>query len=290
MASADDVFHGFCKGCVDEPKNCPLAKNMTVDELQNSLYKALDDLKHNPIPIPNPEFPGGGNLVDYSIVKAFIHRQLYFVSGWPALATMLESVISRDVEGLAESGLAGAATADLLDAESQLGIKCGDVLPSGRADGIKELAPTYLARHRLSRISGDIADQVLFRCAQWKLPAKERYSGNFDVQPKNPVLVVNNRYDPVTPLVSARNVTETIHGSVLLEQNAYGVSLRDGWCTARHWLTRLSIPLQGRSRCAQLRPLGLTLSTGIFLSPGLCVMLTFLCLMRQPGGETSSRP
>lgn len=51
-----------------------------------------------------------------------------------------------------------------------------------------------------------------FRCAQWKLPAKERYDGDFDVGTRNPVLIINNRFDPVTPLASARNQSSAQRG------------------------------------------------------------------------------
>ena len=237
MASTDDVFKGFVKGCVEAPKSCALAGNKTAEELEESLYDFFEDLKENPIPIPSPATPGGGTLVDYTMVKAIILRNLNFPSTWPGISKMIADAQAGDgtafltgeiPEGAAAvTAIAASAPlvpkADKSPGESQHGVKCGDVLV--HADKLEDVLPTIEKRHELSRFGGDVADQVLMQCAQWKLPAKERYDGDFNkVKTKNPVLVINNRYDPVTPLVSAQNITETLEGSVLVEQNSYGVS------------------------------------------------------------------
>jgi hypothetical protein len=72
---------------------------------------------------------------------------------------------------------------------------------------------------------GDAADYLPMDCAQWRMPAKERYEGGFEVQTKGRVLVIGNKGDPVTPLASARNVSAGLVGSVVLEHGGYGVSL-----------------------------------------------------------------
>ena len=66
--------------------------------------------------------------------------------------------------------------------------------------------------------------------------ATERYAGNFAVKTKNPILVVSNSLDPVTPLVSAQNMTETFEGARLLVSDGYGhVSFGNpNVCMARH--------------------------------------------------------
>lgn len=210
----DDVFKGFCKGCVAKPEACPLAGNLTAEQLEEFLYTTLDDLKANPIPVVDPAMPGGGTLLDYSFVKAYFLRQLNFPSQWPSVAKMLAGAAAGGAEDTPSSEGQGAD-------ESQLGIKCSDVLK--HTNNLTDLLPVYETRRKLSRFGGDTIDQVIAQCAQWKLPAKERYDGDFKIKTKNPVLIINNRHDPVTPIVSARNVSKTLEGSVLLEQNSYGV-------------------------------------------------------------------
>lgn len=217
MASTDDTFRGFCKGCVAAPERCPLAGNMTAEQLEQSLYAMMEDLKENPIPVIDKELPGGGMLIDYSLVKGIFFKMLYFPFTWPATAAAIAGVAAGSADALMGLGAGGEG-----GNEAQFGIKCGDVLQ--HADKLADIKPILEARHKLSWF-GDAADQVLAQCARWKLPAKERFDGDFSkVKSKNPILVVNNRHDPVTPLASARNVSETFEGSVLLEQNNYGVS------------------------------------------------------------------
>jgi hypothetical protein len=112
---------------------------------------------------------------------------------------------------------APAATSD----EAEFGIKCSDKI--SRTSHLADVLPEVEARHQLSRIAGDTADSVTMACAQWKFEAKERYAGDFQVRTKKPLLVIGNTYDPVTPLVSARNVSEGFEGSVLLQHDGYGV-------------------------------------------------------------------
>jgi hypothetical protein len=90
------------------------------------------------------------------------------------------------------------------------------------AESLEEKLDIFNGRTTKSRIAGDAASDVVARCAQWPMPAKERYMGDFNVETKNPMLIIGNTYDPVTPLVSARNVSETIKTSVLLHQDTYG--------------------------------------------------------------------
>jgi TAP-like protein len=75
-----------------------------------------------------------------------------------------------------------------------------------------------------SRIAGDMAVHFITQCAQWQMDAKERYEGDFQVQTVNPILLLQNTSDPVTPLRSAHNMSAGLEGSVVLEQNGYGVS------------------------------------------------------------------
>ncbi|KAH7161232.1 TAP-like protein-domain-containing protein [Dactylonectria macrodidyma] len=212
----DKAFSSFCEACIANPDQCVLATgNITASELEASVYAFFDDLKYNPIVIPDPT---GGYVLEYSSVKPIIHRQLYLPQIWSYTATILNALLTRDLEALATIVADMTASGAALDAEAQFGIKCGDAWVDADADVLS----TIEARHEASRIAGDTADGVVMRCAKWKLPAKERYAGDFDVETKNPMLIIGNAYDPVTPLASARNVSETFKGSVLLQQDSYG--------------------------------------------------------------------
>jgi len=231
---ADGAFRGFIEGCAANPKLCPFAKNQSADQIEDLMIEFLETLKSNPLAIPIPGTPGGGVIIDYSIVKAYINTQLYWPNQWPALATLLSAVMTGDVELIIEvfyggaPSAASAATFVPQDQEARFGIKCGDVLDSGKSDNLTELMPFFERRHAESRFFGAVADETPARCAQWALPAKERYDGDFKVKTKTGMLVIGNSFDPVAPLSSARNVSETFEGAALLHQDgAYGVSLID---------------------------------------------------------------
>lgn len=222
FTDTDAAFSGFCAGCVARPDNCPLAQNYTAQQLEDTIYAFIDDIKYNP-------FPLGGVLVDYEIVKGYIAYQLYFPQGWADLALVIYAVMLRDEsigEVLGTGGTGETASNDA--AEARFGIKCGDVLYHSQS--LDEKREQFAARGAISRIAGDGADGLVARCSQWRMPAKERYDGDFDVHTRNPMLIIGNTYDPVTPLASARNLSQTIETSVLLQQDTYGVSER---CTSR---------------------------------------------------------
>jgi hypothetical protein len=236
FSDTDNVMKGFIKGCVSNPKACPLAGKQTAHQLEESIYHLFQKLKSEPIPIPVPGSAGGGVLIDYSLVSANLFRQLYTPFIWQTTAKCIAALMTGNstnpdllhcIPGAADSsssdGMAKRSETPVKsDQEAQYGIKCSDARI--HTTNLTELLPIFKSRHEKSRFFGDYADTVPAKCAQWLLPAKERYMGDFNVTPKNPVLVIGNTHDPVTPLVSAKNVSETFKGSVLLQHDAYGVS------------------------------------------------------------------
>ncbi|KAK7217470.1 hypothetical protein V2G26_005473 [Clonostachys chloroleuca] len=230
FTNSDDVFTGFCQACVQNPDNCPLAQNHTAAELEASLRTLLSNLKYHPIPFVTPLIPGGGFVLDYSTVVSYIHRQLYFPFVWPSLANFLHDLATGGLASLAalilnatisDSTTSSNATSDWNPPsfdEAVYGIKCSDILVDSTYE---ETAAVQTARYSKS-IFGGVAAEMPARCAQWPMRAKERYSGDFKVKPRNPVLIIGNTYDPVTPLVSARNVSAGFEGSVVLQQDSYG--------------------------------------------------------------------
>ena len=217
VANADSAFAGFCAQCVDNKDICPIAGDRTATELEEDIYAALEELKYNPIPI---SVEGKGYFVDYATVKGVIYYALYFPVQWPALGQKLDVLFSGNATGILPDLLAPAPTAP--DAEAIIGIKCSDNLAP--AESLGEVMPGVEARWERSRFAGDIADVSALQCARWGMPAKERYSGDFQVETAHPVLLISTQNDPNTPLVSAKNMSAGFEGSVVLEQEGYGVS------------------------------------------------------------------
>jgi hypothetical protein len=218
FTDTDAVFAGFCSGCIGAPSNCSLAHNYTISELQQIIYSFLESIKYNPIPlsIPSVRF-----LLDYSIVKSLVFSILYAPASWPRFATVLDGLLAGNLSVVGDYITALLAAPSGLDDEAEFGIKCGDTV--ALSSSLEDALPEILARHQKSRIAGDTVDSVEMLCAQWDMAATERYGGNFQVRMRNPLLVIGNTFNPVTPLVSDRNVSSGFEGSVLLQHNGYGV-------------------------------------------------------------------
>ncbi|KAK1138264.1 hypothetical protein N8T08_003212 [Aspergillus melleus] len=231
FADSDKVLRGLFAGCVDASDQCPLGRNTTADELEERFYATLDKIKYAPYPVTLPGL--GPQIIDYTTVKSRIFSDLYSPTLWPTTASFIDGLINGNQTAIAEYLAIKLSQPSGMEDEAQFGIKCSDAFNSGSSP--EDIARTIQGRHEASRFGGDTADIVPMICAHWKLAPKDRYSGDFRVKTKAPVLFIGNTFDPVTPLVSARNVSATFEGSVVLQHDGYGhVSLEQASvCTVR---------------------------------------------------------
>ncbi|KAH8807550.1 TAP-like protein-domain-containing protein [Xylogone sp. PMI_703] len=215
ISGSDRSFYGFFSGCAATPNNCALArKNATAADLERRFYDFLFDLKYNPLVY-------GSTVVDYSSVKNVIVGSIYSPSAWPALALSLDGLYKGNAtiflkySNILLSGILSTATP-----EADPGIKCSE--KDVRTPTLAQMMPAVQAKYNISEILGDVTAPGDMLCAQWKMTAKEIYQGDFHVQTKNPLLFIGNTYDPLTPYVSAKNMSTGFVGSGLIEQVAYG--------------------------------------------------------------------
>ena len=101
------------------------------------------------------------------------------------------------------------------------GIKCGD--SALRIDDVAEIGDLIAQQLNVSHWFPLHMTTDSLGCTAWKTNAAGRYTGDFNVATKNPVLLINNAWDNITPLVSAQNTSAGLEGSVVLVQNSYGV-------------------------------------------------------------------
>ncbi|KAH8898034.1 TAP domain-containing protein [Thozetella sp. PMI_491] len=226
-ADTDKVFHAFVNGCVSSPEQCALASgNVTAAELKHNLLQKLNDLKYNPIVL-------GSSIVDYSRVQSTIATTLYFPALWPVLSVGLHGVLTENATEVEILDNALAGRTDSKAIEYLAGIECSD--KTARATKRSEIAPFVDQLFKTPAFS-DIQTNVFAWCANWKMEAKERYSGDFHVKTRNPILLIGNTFDPATPLVSARNVSAGFEGSVVLQHNGHGHTSRrqPSSCTVKY--------------------------------------------------------
>ncbi|KAI0382424.1 TAP-like protein-domain-containing protein [Hypomontagnella monticulosa] len=212
VASTDATFEEFMRGCVAMPQNCALARNRTYKELEAVMVDLFDTIRNNP-PVYN-----GTYVTDFSIFKGHIFSSLYRPASWPALAKAIDDLLQGNLETFIMRVLSGGIP---VQDQAILGIRCGDKKP--RTDRLSDLEPTIKQYRKQSKWFWDWGyGYYMMPCAQWQSVAKERYEGDFQVKTKNPVLFVGNTWDPVTPLVSAKNMSAGFEGSVVLTHNGHG--------------------------------------------------------------------
>ena len=222
---ADTVFSGFLSACVANPGQCVLAQDgISAEDLSNKIYELIDSLKYNPINLGSSLNIG---LVNYDFLKEAIFGELYSpVSGGTLLVDLLHSLLTNNITALTEllaPYLSGPSPFVSGTLEALYGIQCSET--ALRADNLSSIIPLVDATVTRSRLAGEsIANLSPLSCARWLFKAKERYTGDFQTRTRNPLLIVGSPFDPVTPLISARNASAAFEGSVVLQHDGYGVS------------------------------------------------------------------
>ncbi|RSM08722.1 hypothetical protein CEP52_004475 [Fusarium oligoseptatum] len=217
LTDTDATFSRFCQECVEAPDVCPLAGKLNAQDLEKKLYKWFDDLQLEPVVIPT-----WASILDYHFIKGIIYSQLKFPGKWQTVSNIIDGMMKQDLK-LLETALTGLGGGSGFTNEAEMGIRCSDM--TGQTDNIHDIIPILNKRWDTSRLGADVLEHGVMRCSRWKLPAKERYEGDFKAKTKNPVLVIGETLDPITPLASARNLTGTLEGSVLLEFDIPGHSI-----------------------------------------------------------------
>ena len=228
VEETDTVLNGFFESCLSNPDQCALAQDgNSAEDLLQSYYALLNTIKYNPFVLGDDPSTG---LISYSLVKDLTFQAMYSPTIlWPTLASGLHALLSGNITAIAEVfaslGLGGQPSADPFSPatpDALYGIQCGET--SLRSNNLTSLLPIIDATVANSRLAGEaIVELEPLACAPWKFFAKERYSGNFQAQTRSPIVFVGSPFDPVTPLVSARNMSDGFDGSAVLQHNGYGV-------------------------------------------------------------------
>jgi pimeloyl-ACP methyl ester carboxylesterase len=227
-SDSDLVFEKFQSTCqAAGPSRCALAGRGPVAARVDSL---LARLKRGPIPAPKATAPR--RLLHGDALVA-ITELLDHPTAWPELASELEQAAAGDgsaLEATARADLAGTRSPDF---EGTQGIFCADAPDHAGPSGWRSVLAHLTA---VSTISGPPYTWSLWAtCAAWGVRPSGRYTGPWHARTSNPILVLDNRFDPSTPFANARFVSRLLGNAVLLTENGYGhVSGSDpSVCTSR---------------------------------------------------------
>lgn len=102
-------------------------------------------------------------------------------------------------------------------------ITCADAVDAGNTTTADVFGEILEASLNSSMMFGPLFGRGGFWCHVWPARGVERYSGPWNHTLKNPIIVIGNKADPITPLPGAQYVAESLGSSAyLVEQDDYG--------------------------------------------------------------------
>ncbi|CAI6336222.1 unnamed protein product [Periconia digitata] len=233
----DKALLNFFSECIKSgPTNCPLANfsgpATTPADLMNGLSNIFQELIENPIILPDaypivPPWWQPGGIPLYHEIKYTIFTQLYKPSNFGALITILGDVYRKNWSAwtnLTAADLPSGPAPETWNPQQSIalfGIACSD--STFRAKKPEDMYNLIQAQAGQGVFADASTSTQFWTCAQWPFHAAERYEGNYrDICTKNPILLANNVFDPVTPLTRAWDVAFGFKGSRMLVQNGHG--------------------------------------------------------------------
>ena len=199
-----DVYAENCKGLV---AGCPLG-----DDPRGYVEARIAQAEEAPIPSSEE---GETRRATPGVIMTAVLAALYDTESWPQLTQALVASSEGDSAGLFSLADSYAGRLDddtysnLLDAN--IAINCADTEETVEEDQVRDLAAEWNAEYPLFGAGSAVS---LYTCSAWqaeRTPLPER-----DAEGSDPILVVGNSGDPVTPLPGAEDMAEQLESGVLL--------------------------------------------------------------------------
>ncbi|KAL2671271.1 hypothetical protein Neosp_013851 [[Neocosmospora] mangrovei] len=224
--NSNKAFHHFLDQCYQEPKFSQLREAIN-DAFKNMLgVESLD-----PNEVLDPQNLNRSGLERFLKAKKHILKGLHSVDGFlTVLHTIKESILpyktKRELPELQEQeGLRGSSPPWNQGLDAQVGIHCSD--SSDLRVDIPEDLYAIIRAHTAQSSFGDIGGPPELKCARWKFDAIEQVNTTLlrKVTTSFPILITNGKYDPITPLDSAWEVSHRLRGSRVLVHDGVGHSV-----------------------------------------------------------------
>lgn len=225
IVDIDKTFYAFLGACFENKDECALATFVNANST-GDLFDIVDlyvaQLAAEVIDVETFEL--------YAPFKQAILQGLYFPSQWPAFAETIVTILSTeyasteseadsDAENQSESKSEATPWTYGSAAGAGIGIRGSDA--TFKPTSAEEYLPTLENQINVSSFA-DVWYSSAWISAQWKMPAKERFYGEFSAKTRHPILYVNGEYDPVTPLAHALRASKGFEGSVVLSHSGFG--------------------------------------------------------------------
>ncbi len=173
-------------------------------------------VRREPITLPNGDRVEYGSLILTTLVG------LYVASEWSARAQFLQDLYTARPTRTAPRPRAStptpAASYDNQQDGQQASV-CSETTNRHQPSRYRRIAKRA---DRTSPYAGTWLTWWTFGCTYWTARDADRFTGSFRTRTAYPALVLNNRYDPITPISNARTMARLIVGSRVVISSGYG--------------------------------------------------------------------
>lgn len=217
VSSSDEVFVQFVAQCQKAgPKRCALAGHgETVAQRVAGLFAKV---RRAPIPAPHAAPPGELSYADL-LVSTFTPLRAPLT--WPAFAKGLEAAVDGDASALKTDAKGMQSPEGMAGDTASAVVSCSDA----PARVPLSAWPAQIARfsHAGKLWGSDLGWGLWAQCAGFGATHyTDHYTGPWNANTKNPILLVSARYDPGTPYLNAVVAQHRLGNAVLLTLNGYG--------------------------------------------------------------------
>jgi pimeloyl-ACP methyl ester carboxylesterase len=270
-APSDEVFREFLANCDRAgPKRCVLAGG--GETAAERVKRLVARLKRGPIPAPGTTPPElRSESLGYTEFLLSQFQPMRSPVTWPQDANAISAALRGDGSALESSAKPFLSPIGWAPGVTSAAIQCAD-------------APAHLSLRtwpqevkRLKQISwlqGLMQAWWLWApCAAWPVHGQDNYRGPWDAKTRNPILLINQRYDPNTGYANAVRAEHYLGKAVLLTLNGYGhLPFQDpSACveSAEHeYLVNLVLPPKGAECNADRKPFDLKFGAPLDLEFG----------------------
>ncbi|SHH11383.1 alpha/beta hydrolase [Streptoalloteichus hindustanus] len=222
-----ETFDAFLRECAKAGPRCAFS----AGDVHAKWRTLADRARRAPITITEPD----GTATTYTYSRLVnLAADLSAPDDWPGIATTLQRLHDAPDQPTAPPKAPAGGDEPYLNNRTEAfhAIQCADsVVPRDEAT-YSRLAETEDAR--VPRF-GRIAVFNMMSCASWPAHAVRPYPGPWKRHTANPILVVNSRFDPATPLKGARDGLHQLARARLLvvEGSGHSTMLVPSTCSER---------------------------------------------------------
>ncbi|KAI9056407.1 alpha/beta-hydrolase [Trametes sanguinea] len=220
QTSSEAAYQRFMSACAEVgPLRCALAKedDEDPDVIMSRVESFIEDLHYHPLAVHNATMPG---ILTSGRARLLLFAAIEAPELWSIAALALDMAMNGDGSAALDVQRASIHYDDL----QRSAISCNDnTVPD--VPTAEEVIDEHLwVLEHVTRFS--LAGMVLetdFGCHHWPVTPPERFTGPWNHALRNPILIVSNTADPITPLATGKLVNDRFGSSSrLLVQDSAG--------------------------------------------------------------------